>query len=501
MNILTCWIGNTDLVCAERDDPENLGPIVQALSSEPYDRVVLLDNYRDGRVAPFLKWVESKTGLFPDVQQVSLSSPTAHKEIYIAARELVQQTQTAYPDAKVTFHISPGTPAMALCWFLLAPTCGARVVESSRERGVQQVNFPFEVSAYFLPDKELARLATAPLSMQPAFKNILFKSEVMQQVVLHAQHAAARNVTVLIEGESGTGKELFARAIHEASGRATGPFVPVNCGAFPAELIESLLFGHTKSAFTGAAKDTDGFFQSADKGTLFLDELGELPQKAQVSLLRAIQEGKVTRVGETKAKAVDVRIIAATNRNLLQEVADGKFRSDLFYRLAVACLSLPPLRDRGEDIELLLDFALKHANQELSIHGQNEDKKFSDSAKKIMLSHSWPGNVRELVNTVTRAVLWTSGSLIDSNEARRSLFSLPQREQSILERPIGEDFMLEEVLGEVARHYIGRAMRDSGEIKSTAAKLLGFKTYQTLSNWMKRYDIQRRGTTVAKNKM
>ena len=118
--------------------------------------------------------VESKTGLFPDVQQVSLSSPTAHKEIYIAARELVQQTQTAYPDAKVTFHISPGTPAMALCWFLLAPTCGARVVESSRERGVQQVNFPFEVSAYFLPDKELARLATAPLSMQPAFQKYSF---------------------------------------------------------------------------------------------------------------------------------------------------------------------------------------------------------------------------------------------------------------------------------------------------------------------------------------
>jgi len=489
MKILLCWIGNTDLVCAERDSPDNLGPIVQALAIEQYARVVLLDNYHDARVGPFLDWMQRKVGVVPEVHQAHLSSPTAHKEIYSAARQLVLQTQAAWPNAKLTFHISPGTPAMALCWLLLAPVCGARVIESSREQGVREVNFPFEISAYFLPDKDLARLATVPSSTQAAFKDILFASEAMQRVVAQAQHVAPRDITVLIEGESGTGKELFARAIHEASPRADGPFVPVNCGAIPAELIESLLFGYKKDAFTGATKDTDGFFQAADKGTLFLDELGELPPKAQVALLRAIQEGAVARVGDTRASKVDVRIIAATNRNLLSEVAEGRFRSDLFYRLAVACLTLPPLRERSEDVALLLDAALAYANRELSLHGHRNNKKFSDSAKKALLSHSWPGNVRELYNTVMRVALWTPGEIIDADSAKQSLFALPQHQQPILDRPLGNGFTLEGILGEVARHYIDRAMRDSNGTKSKAAELLGFNTYQTLSNWIKRYGI------------
>lgn len=489
MNILICWIGNTDLVCAERDEPDNLGPVVQALTDGQYDKAVLLDNYRDSRVAPFLEWATRKARLAPEVCPINLSSPTAHKEIYSAARQIVQQTQSAYPDAELTFHISPGTPAMALCWFLLAPVYGARVIESSREQGVRSVDFPFEVAAYFLPDKDLVKLTAAPSSAQGAFKDILFKSEAMRQVVLRAQHVAARDITVLIEGESGTGKELFARAIHDASSRTGASFIPVNCGAIPSELIESSLFGHKKNAFTGAIRDTDGFFQAADRGTLFLDELGELPQRAQVALLRALQENAVTRVGDTQARRVDVRIIAATNRNLLEEVAAGRFRSDLFYRLAVACLTLPPLREREGDIDLLLEAALAHANKELFIRGQEDNKKISDSAKKIMLCHSWPGNVRELYNTVMRAALWTSGPLIDAENARQSLFFFPQREQAILERPWASDFLLKDVLAEVARHYMDRAMRDSGGVKAIAAKLLGFNTYQTLSNWIKRYGL------------
>ncbi len=489
MNILMCWIGNTDLTCAERDDPNNLGPILQALQSKQYDKAVLLDNYSNDRVPPFCAWIADKTGLQPEVHAVHLSSPTAHKEIYSAVREQVQRTQEEHPSATLTFHISPGTPAMALCWLLLAPTCGAQVIESSRERGVQNVQFPFEISAYFLPDKDLTRLASSEPPASSAFTAIRFQSDVMRQVVAKAQHAAVRNVTVLIEGESGTGKELFARAIHTASARKDAPFIPVNCGAFPAELIESLLFGHTKNAYTGADKDTDGFFQAAHKGTLFLDELGELPPKAQVALLRAIQEGKVARVGEVQARAVDVRIIAATNRNLLQEVAEGRFRSDLFYRLAVACLTLPPLRERGEDVGLLLEAALAEANKELCAHGQADNKIFSDAAKKIMLCHSWPGNVRELYNTVMRAVLWTPGPVIDAESARSSLFSQPKGAQSILDIPLNPGFALEEVIGTVARHYIDKAMQEAGGIKARAAKLLGFNTYQTLTNWMKRYGI------------
>ncbi len=177
----------------------------------------------------------------------------------------------------------------------------------------------------------------------------------MARLLTRARHVAARAVPVLVEGETGTGKELLARAIHAASPRRGRPFIAVNCGAIPSELVESSLFGHAKGAFTGAIAERPGVFEAAHSGTLFLDELGELPLAAQVKLLRTFQEGEVTRVGETAARKVDVRIIAATHRDLLAEVTAGRFREDLFFRLAVAVLRLPPLRDRKGDLGLLID--------------------------------------------------------------------------------------------------------------------------------------------------
>ena len=305
----------------------------------------------------------------------------------------------------------------------------------------------------------------------------------MHEVVAQAQRVAPRDVTVLIEGESGTGKELFARAIHGGSQRSSGPFVAVNCGAIPGELVESALFGHKKGAFSGAAQDAQGFFHAANKGTLFLDELGELPLAAQVKLLRVLQEKAVTRVGDTKSQAVDVRIIAATNRNLIHETAKGRFRSDLFYRLAVAILRLPPLRERGEDVALLLDDVLGKVNRELLVRGKEKDKKFSDSAKKIMLQHSWPGNIRELHNTVMRAVLWSSDEVIGEHSVRQALLLPEKAESSVLERPLGNGFSLKFLLDEVAAHYIRRAEKEANGIKAKASNLLGFKNYQTFSNW------------------
>ena len=298
---------------------------------------------------------------------------------------------------------------------------------------------------------------------------------------------APRDVTILIEGESGTGKELFARAIHAGSLRAQAPFVPVNCGAIPAELIESQLFGYKKGAFTNAMKDTPGYFQAADGGTLFLDELGELPPSAQVKLLRVLEERAIVPVGGTKEEKVDVRIIAATNRNLLQEVSASRFRSDLFYRLAVGILRLPALRERGEDLELLLEHALEKANGELSKHGGAIHKKFSDSAKNILLGHSWPGNVRELNNTITRAALWSSAEVIDAEIVRQSLLFAPDDDMAVLDRPLGNGFSLRDLIGVVISHYLERAMREAGGIKAKAAKLLGFEHYQTLTNWLNKY--------------
>ncbi len=488
MNILICWIGNTDLVAAEKNDGINLGPIAQAIKGGEYVRAVFLDNYRNERVSVYIKWLTAQLPIATEVRPINLSSPTNHKEIYEAARNVLREVTHHYPEARLTFHISPGTPAMALVWMLLAPSCGASVIESSREQGVRQVQSPFEIAAYFLPDRELSRLAQSDAPTHPAFKDILYRSDAMRLVVNQALHIAPRNVTVLIEGESGTGKELFARAIHQGSLRAKGPFVPVNCGAIPAELVESHLFGYKKGAFTSAIKDTTGFFKEADGGTLFLDELGELPPSAQVKLLRALEERAIVQVGDTKEQAVDVRIIAATNRNLLEEAVAGNFRSDLFFRLAVGILHLPPLRERSDDLDLLMDNALAKANDELSKHGGAIHKIFSDSAKNIMRRHPWFGNVRELNNTIIRAALWSSADIIGEETVKSVLLFSSRQQGDILERTLDNAFSLKNLMGEVAAHYLDRAMREAGGVKAKAAKLLGFDNYQTLGNWLKRYD-------------
>ncbi|MGV6996357.1 sigma-54 interaction domain-containing protein [Desulfovibrio sp. QI0430] len=490
MNTLICWIGNADLSAAEAGDDHNLGPIAQALKVDRYTHVLLLNNYLNDRVTIYRQWLTSQFTTVIDIRPVELTSPTNHKEIYESVRNILHEFTCRYPDSSLTFHISPGTPAMALVWLLLAPTYGARVIESSRVKGVQQVQFPFEIAAYFLPDRDLSRLTQANTPAHPAFKDVLYSSPVMQQVVQHALNVAPRDVTILIEGESGTGKELFARAIHAGSLRAGKNFIAVNCGAIPAELIESQLFGYKKGAFTNALKDTPGYFQSAEGGTLFLDELGELPPAAQVKLLRALEERAVTPVGCTQEEKVNVRIIAATNKNLMHEVAAGRFRSDLFYRLAVGIVRLPALRERGSDLELLLEHSLKQANEELAINGKPSQKQFSDAAKNILLSHSWPGNVRELKNTVMRAALWSPADLIDADSARQALLVTPENPVNLLDRPIGNGFSLKGLLDMVESHYLKRAMHEAGGVKTKAADLLGLGSYQTLTNWLAKQGLK-----------
>ena len=208
----------------------------------------------------------------------------------------------------------------------------------------------------------------------------------MKKTIIMARRVAPRSVPVLIEGESGTGKELLAKAIHRASPRRDKPLVIINCGAMPAELVESELFGHEKGAFTGADKPRPGHFEVAHEGTLFLDEIGELPLAAQVKLLRTVQEGHVTRLGSSKSKKVAVRIIAATNRSLIKEVAVGRFREDLFYRLAVAILYVPPLRIRQGDIGLLVDRFLEVINRESALEPGFAPKILSPAARNVLLN-------------------------------------------------------------------------------------------------------------------
>ncbi len=244
------------------------------------------------------------------------------------------------------------------------------------------------------------------------FKDIVTHSTRMLGVLRTAEKAAASSIAVLIEGESGVGKELIARAIHGAGERRARPFVAVNCGAIPENLVESVLFGHEKGAFTGAAERHAGKFVEASGGTLFLDEIGELPLAAQVKLLRALQEGEVDPVGAKKPVKVDVRIISATNRDLMAEVREGRFREDLYYRLCVFPISVPPLRERAEDIpHLIHHFLLRFAAEE-----GKRVRSVSAPALTMLAGFPWPGNVRQLENAIYRAVVLAEGDEIGVNE-------------------------------------------------------------------------------------
>lgn len=230
----------------------------------------------------------------------------------------------------------------------------------------------------------------------------------LKQVMAQVRRVAETNATVLIHGESGTGKELIARAVHNNSLRNNGPFVAINCGAIPLTLMESELFGHERGAFTDAKEAKAGTFERADGGTLFLDEVGELPLDAQVKLLRVLEERKITRIGGKKAIPVDVRIVAATNRNLDDEVKNGHFRLDLLYRLNVFTLILPPLRERKEDIPLLTNFFIRKYNRTLSLDVQS----VSPEAIALLSSYDWPGNVRDLENAIQSSMILCTGGMI-----------------------------------------------------------------------------------------
>ena len=253
------------------------------------------------------------------------------------------------------------------------------------------------------------------------FGRIIGSSEVMTEVFRKVEKVASTDVTVLVTGETGTGKELIAQEIHERSGRAKGPFISVNCGAIPENLLESELFGHVRGAFTGAVNNRRGRFQMADGGTLFLDEIGELPLPLQVKLLRALQEHVVTRVGAEKTETVDIRIVAATNKDLSQQVEKGQFREDLFYRLNVVAITLPPLRQRGDDILLIAKYFLdKYCNEY-----ESQSEGFSPAARVALRKFPWPGNIRQLENHIRKAVVLGESRLIGPEELDIPQDSLP----------------------------------------------------------------------------
>jgi DNA-binding NtrC family response regulator len=293
-----------------------------------------------------------------------------------------------------------------------------------------------------------------------------------------AETVATTDSTVLLQGESGTGKGVIARYIHQLSNRTNGPFVSINCGALPESLLESELFGHVKGSFTGAIKDKSGMFSSAERGSFFLDEIGETTPATQVKLLRVLQHREVIPVGATEPIAIDTRLIAATNRNLEEEIARGNFRSDLFYRLNVIAIEIPPLRDRPEDIPLLAESFLA----EIALKRDEPKKKLSPEAAEQLQEYAWPGNVRELENAIERAVILAASATI--NPA-----ALPDRvrrrksESLIAERTISNPS-----LEAIERAYIMWVLRSEGGNKSRAAEVLGIDA-STLHRKLSRFEL------------
>ncbi len=323
------------------------------------------------------------------------------------------------------------------------------------------------------------------------FSNIIGRSPSMQAVFQLVQTIAPTMSTVLVMGESGTGKELVARAIHFNSPRKDRPFVALNCGALPETLLESELFGHVRGAFTGADANKKGLIEVAEKGTIFLDEISEMSPMMQVKLLRVLQERKFRRLGGTEEIEADIRIIAATNRDLSKLVAEGKFREDLFYRINVIPVRLPPLRERLDDIPLLAEhFLAKYAGQ---IGRKRKMSAVSPEAMRKLQAYAWPGNIRELENAIERAVALETGPVVQVS-------SLPEHVQTGaaavpangngLDAPLpATGFDLEQHVADIEREYIAEALRRAGGVKSRAADLLGM-SFRSFRYYMKKYNLR-----------
>ena len=498
--MLVTWVGGNDLD-APASDGKSLGPILSTLLARPHRKVGLIYNYPKEKVEPFVDWLKKqvKEGLGSDIHidlhSISLESPVHYGDIYKAANSLLAEVTRDFDSDQVSVLVSPGTSQMHAVWLLLCKTTyKLPMLQSSPEAGVNDVDVPFDIAADFIPsllaesDATLRRLASGQTATPPAFTDIITQSPVLKAQIIKAQKIAERDIPVLILGESGTGKELFARAIHEASrrgGESGSELVSVNCGAISQELVDSELFGHKKGAFTGAEKDKAGYFEVADGGTIFLDEFGELPAETQVRLLRVLNDGTFARVGDTEEKKVDVRVIAATNRDLMAEMVEGNFREDLFYRVAVGVINLPPLREREGDLMLLTDKLLERINSEaLVLDSGYKHKKLSAKARNIIKSHGWPGNVRELQASLTRASVWSGGETITEREMREALLERPAKAGDLLGRTLDNTFDIYELIKDLKKHYIKKALAENGNNKTKSAEKLGLNNYQTLNKWM-----------------
>lgn len=496
MNTLFTWLGSTDLK-SSNDDKEAAIATIALKSNQAFDKIVILANDWEDQWEGYLSWLKTRLIVAKRPSNVSIEKARIKNPIDFESILKVSETwinKLSNESDKLTISVTSGTPAMISIAVILGKgRPNVTFVQTSKEKGFAEVNIPLNFGNEYLKSaaKAVANNAVNDPQKAKGLAKLVAKSAKMKDVVNKAKTLATSELPVLVLGETGTGKEVISKAIHAESLRAGKPFVAVNCGALPQTLVDTILFGHEKGAFTGAQTQHAGLFEQASGGTLFLDEVGELTLDVQVKLLRVLQEGCITRVGGNEEVNVDVRIIAATHRDLLHMVETSDFREDLFYRLAVGIIQIPSLRERIEDIPLLVNELISEINESASTQIDNKSKNISEKGINFILSQAWQGNIRELWNTLNRACLWSSNNEISDKDLKDAMIirNKTQSETEII-LSLGQVVDINQILDIQKEKYIRAALKATGNSLTNATKMLSLNSHQVLKGWIDKFGIE-----------
>lgn len=468
MKILLTFIGNND--CYINDGRK--GAIVSILEKEEFNKVYILYT-KEIYLKPasdILKYCqkylpEIEINYFPAI----VENPTDYNTVYPTMYKALNDIKAGNIDSNFTISVTSGTPTIHSCWIFLKEggVINAKLIQVSRDSKIEEIkltldDFP-QIKKIDSIKAELTKVSRENKKLKEELEliddKIIGNSDLILKLKKRVKKIATTNLSVLITGSSGTGKELFAEAIHKNSKRKKHQFIQINCGAISQNLFESEFFGHKSGAFTGAVKDKRGKFLDADKGTIFLDEIGDLPLEMQVKLLRVLENGTFTPVGDNKEIKVDVRVISATNKDLDELIEEKKFREDLFYRIAKDHIKLPDLHKRGNDVLLISEYFIGKLNKE-----QKAKKYLSKDSKKIIENYYWPGNIRELKNVIERAYAYSDNSI------EKEEFDIIKKKRTSLDIFIPDTGL--DLDNEIIPQYYIEALKKTGGVKKEAAKLL-----------------------------
>jgi len=503
--ILFAWIGKADRGAPVSVETEGPGPIARALDEAQhvlgfcFDRAYLLDDWDDAASNTYIEWLKKRRCSDNKVIQ---PCPVAKEEgwnpnYFLAVwRSLRKALGSIHleSDAERFYLTSSGTQAMGTIWVLTSRTkpYEGTLLQTSPQKGLERIELPVELA--FDYGTPLAVMKGTPVI--DAMRGEVFAGRFvavgpkMEALVKLAKRYAPLDEPVLLLGENGTGKEEFAKLIHKESGRSKEPFKAINCGALPSEMVESELFGHNRGAFTGAQNPHVGLFEAAGKGTVFLDEIGDLPLPQQVKLLRALQEKQIRPVGGNTDRSIQCRFIAATNKSLHDEIANKRFREDLYYRIAGLFIKIPPLRDHEDkDFKALIEIKWKEITEKSNgIAGRI----LSEDAFRYLRDHNWPGNIRELIQTLTRAAInatheIVSAADIEASLDRRTAMFEGGLDDDAIALDIGDGLDLDESLSKVERVLLRLALLKANGNQAQAGRLLNLSraTYRNRLNKLK----------------